>query len=188
MKSKLLRRMVKEDPSTWCVAPILDDDGNEYRDRAMVKKGALSQLVIAHTNKDGIVDDALEKKVMGVVKDLVDRDRNMMMKNLVIFSAVAQASVSCCMQFVGLVERQAKVKLNQYVQNTERLVKAIQGDNVSAYGKPMEDMLENLEDAAHVVYQKFADTIEVGKLAQFMDHVDAFDTTETPEAKMEVEK
>ena len=179
MRSKMLLNM-SQDKKGWRPVSVSNPDtGKTHNDRCMISNGRDSKLVIVE-GEDEELDSLLEKKVMKEIKDLVERDRGIMLRETLIFSAIAQASVSQAQQFVGLVQRDAKMQLTSYVNHADKIVKAIQKDAISLHGEQMEMMLKNLEEAANAVYQKFGDSLVKGNLPELMTHILSFDNTEKP--------
>jgi hypothetical protein len=187
MRSQKLINLAK-DTDGWHVAPLLDDDGNQYRDRCMVKKGALSKLVVVEEYEEETVDYLLEKKVIGVIKELVEKDKMMMLRETVIFSAMGMALVGQAQQFVGLVKYEGKMKLKTATQHIEKLSEQLQKDFMDTNIEQMAPLLDGLEDATHRVHQKFGDAIIAGKLPAFIDHIQAFNTEEEKKPKKKTSK
>lgn len=176
MRSKMLKQMAQDKNGWRPVAVSNPDTGEDFIDRCMVSNGAVSKILIVE-GEDDELDSLLEKKVMLEIKNLVAKDNEIMLRETLIFSAIAQASVFQAQIFVPLVQREAKMSLNAYVNHSEKIVKAIQKDAIAVHGEPMKLMLDNLEEAAKAVYGKFGDMLVEGTLPQFMTHVLSFDPT-----------
>ena len=173
MRSKMLLDM-SQDRNGWRPVVVSDpESGEQLHDRCMVSNGKDAKLIIVEGD-DKDLDGLLEKKVMKEIKDLVARDEGIMLRETLIFSAIAQASVSQAQIFVPLVKHNAKATLNSYVNHASKVVKAIQNDAVNVHGEQMKAMLNNLEGAANAVYGKFGDALIEGNFPEFMDHVLSF--------------
>ena len=179
MRSKMLLDM-SQDRNGWRPVVVSDpESGEQLHDRCMVSNGKDAKLIIVEGD-DKDLDGLLEKKVMKEIKDLVARDEGIMLRETLIFSAIAQASVSQAQIFVPLVKHNAKATLNSYVNHASKVVKAIQKDAVNVHGEQMKAMLNNLEGAANAVYGKFGDALVEGNFPAFMDYVLSFGNTEKP--------
>ncbi len=165
----------------WRPVVVSDpESGKQLNDRCMVSNGKDAKLIIVEGD-DKDLDSLLEKKVMKEIRDLVARDEAIMLRETLIFSAIAQASVSQAQIFVPLVKLKARTTLNTYVNHTSKIVKAIQKDAMSMHGEQMRLMLNNLEGAANALYGKFGDALAEGNMPEFMDHVLSFGVnTEKP--------
>jgi len=176
---------MSKDRNGWRPVVVSDpESGKQLNDRCMVSNGKDAKLIIVE-GKDEDLDSLLEKKVMKEIRDLVNRDEAIMLRETLIFSAIAQASVSQAQIFVPLVKQAAKATLNSYVSHSSKIVKAIQKDAINMHGEQMELMLNNLEAAASAVYGKFGDALVNGNMPEFMDHVLSFGVnTEKPKSKV----
>ena len=107
MRSKMLKDMAKE-KSGWRPKAIVDAEIKKpQNDRCMVTNGTSSKLVIVE-GADSELDSLLEKRVMKEIRDLVAKDNEIMLRETIIFSAIAQASVTQAQTFVPLVKQEAK--------------------------------------------------------------------------------
>ncbi len=175
---------MSKDRNGWRPVVVSDpESGKQLNDRCMISNGKDAKLIIVEGD-DKDLDSLLEKKVMKEIRDLVAKDEAIMLRETLIFSAIAQASVSQAQIFVPLVKQAAKSTLNSYVSHSSKIVKAIQKDAINMHGEQMEIMLNNLEAASNAVYGKFGDALINGTMNEFMDHVLSFGVnTEKPKPK-----
>ena len=96
------------------------ETGVKQNDRCMISNGRVSKLVVVNGD-DKDIDSLLEKRVMKEIRDLVAEDESIMLRETLVFSAIAQASVSQAQIFAPLVQREAKASLNNYVSHAEKL-------------------------------------------------------------------
>lgn len=191
MNSPLLIKLAKR-KTGWRPQLVIDTETRKARRNAcMVTNGKTATLVELEAGDldNRQIDMALEMKVLEKLKQLEERDNNIMLREVIIFSAIASAALNQAQFFVPLVEQQAKLRIGTFKTNTEAFVNSIQKDAIGFHGEKMEMLLDNLEDATHRTFQKFGDAIIAGKLPQFIDYINKFDTTpESAEPKMKAVK
>jgi hypothetical protein len=146
------------------------------RNACMVTNGKSAILVELESGDmdDRTIDEALEVKTLNMIKALEERDSNIMFREVIIFSAIANAAINQSLFFLPLVEHKAKQRLNSFKTDTEVFVKTIQKEAIGVHGDQMEQLLDNLEDATHRTFQKFGDAIIKGKIPEFINLIESF--------------
>ena len=165
---------MSKDRNGWRPVVVSDPkSGKQLNDRCMVSNGKDAKLIIVEGD-DKDIDGLLEKKVMKEIKNLVKMDEAVMLRETLIFSAIAHASICQTKTFSPLVKSKARATLNKYVNHASKVIEAIQKDAVNVHGEQMKAMLNNLEGAANALYGKFGDALVEGNMPEFMDHVLSF--------------
>ena len=182
MRSKLLHKLSRRKEG-WKPEMLIDDTGKPFLNRCMVGNGRISKLVEVTTDDEDMVDHLLEAEVIKTIKNLEEKDEIFIKKQTLIFSVIAQASTSQAQQFVGLIHRDGKMELNRYINQSENLIKRLQKEYIETYGKNMEIIIDNLEDATHRVFQNFSYAIEKGKVQEFINHIIEFTNAEIDKDK-----
>lgn len=189
MNSPILMRMSKR-KSGWRPQLVIDTETSKARRNAcLVTNGKSAILVELESGDmdDRTIDEALEVKTLNMIKALEERDSNIMFREVIIFSAIANAAINQSLFFLPLVEHKAKQRLNSFKTDTEVFVKTIQKEAIGFHGDKIEDTLENLEDAVHRTFQKFGDSLVHGKLPEFINMIEAFEA-KPPEEPIKLKK
>lgn len=185
MNSPLLKKLSKK-KTGWRPKLVIDTETKKPRRNAcMVSNGRRSKLVELQSEDldNRQIDMALEMKVLEVIDDLEQADRDTMFRETIIFSSIASASINQAQYFVPLVRQEAKMKLKSFVGDTERFVNIIQKEAIEFNPELLEPLLDNLEDATHRTFQKFGDAIIHGKLPEFINMIEAFEAKPPEEKK-----
>lgn len=177
MNSPLLIKLSRK-KTGWKPTFIVDTKSKKpRRDACMIGNGKRAKLVEVEEKLEGVeLDNALEKLALQTIEALETNDRNILYREVIVFSAIASASIGQAQYFTPLVRQEAKMKMKQFVGDTEKFVNVIQKEAIGFHGEKLESVLDNLEDATHRVFQKFGDAIIAGKLPEFINMVSAFDT------------
>jgi len=182
MNSPILRKIAKR-KTGWRPEMMVDSETNKpIRNKCMVHNGHTSKLIEVEGGTDEEIDLKLQATVIEAIAQLTQRDKDIMFREVIIFSAIASASINQAQYFTPLVAQEAKMRMKEFVGQTEKFVNIIQKEAVGFNGADMEALLDNLEDATHRTFQKFSDSIIAGKLPDFIDYISAFNT-EVPAKK-----
>jgi len=177
MNSPLLKKISKR-KTGWRTKLVVDTKTKlPRRNACMVSNGKIAKLIeVDNTDLDDRQTDmALETKAIEVIDQMEKKDRDIMLRETIIFSAIASASINQSQFFVPLVRQEAKMRLKSFVADTERFVNIIQKEAIGVHGDQMEQLLDNLEDATHRTFQKFGDAIIKGKLPEFINLIESFE-------------
>jgi hypothetical protein len=178
MNSPILMKLSKR-KSGWRPKMVVDTKTKKARrDACMVTNGKSAKMIEVEGADDRELDDKLEASVLETIAQLEQRDREILYREVIIFSAIANASINQSMFFLPLVQQEAKMKLNQFKNQTERFVSVIQKEAIGVHGDQMKMVLDSLEDAVHRTFQKFGDALITGKLPAFIEMIEAFETKE----------
>jgi hypothetical protein len=186
MNSPILIKMSKN-KSGWRPKVLIDDKKKVKRNACMITNGKRSKLVELDPKDldNRSIDDALEKKALEMIFALEQQDKDILYREVLIFSAIAMASIDQAQFFVPLVQQQAKMKMKQFKGATEKFVEAIQAEALNIKGTNIESLLDILEDATHVTFQKFGDALIHGKMDEFLKMINDFEAKPPEEKKVE---